>query len=199
MQLRDLRPVVLLLACECASGTSQPTTPSRRVAAPAPISSSAATIRRSATVEQQAPGTFAGKADQPNLDGRVYSLDQQPYAFAGRLEHGNQFCEESIAITFANVRSLGLRDSQCEFDVKRLADERKTVWSSTCELQVSEHRTTSIRALIFADEIVLGRDGKTPFRPTLYLDIAKIADEPLADRECRYVGNTVERKYLQPE
>ena len=194
----SFRSAALLGLASCASEGAIVEPPAAAPRATAILSTppaDATSTARNATVEEPlAPVPFAGRGDAPSTEGNHYTADQHPFAFLGRLSSGSNDCDESVGVTFRNVRSLGLSAGHCEYRVSHDDEKLTTLWAAVCDVELPDvPPASSSSALNIDDRITLGRDGKRQLHEALYvsrLDL-KEREEPL--KQCVYKGFIVER------
>lgn len=205
LYMRSLsRSAVLLALAGCASERAVVEPPAAAPRATAILAASAPDAQsvsaHSAEAEPPAAAAlpavvpFAGRGDAPTTEGNHYTADQHPYAFLGRLSSGSNDCEESVGITFRNVRSLGFATGHCEYRVSHDDEKLTTLWAAVCNVELPDvPPASSSSALNIDDRITLGRDGKRQLHEALYvnrLDL-KEREEPL--KQCVYKGFIAER------
>jgi hypothetical protein len=118
--------------------------------------------------------------------------------FMGRMTEGTGHCDESVGFTFANVKSLGLQFSECTFHVERIDKESMSLWTANCLYRTEAAELLVTNALGVSDKQALGSDGKTPYRQGFFMKQLTLRDANETIMDCTYMGNVVERIYLQP-
>jgi hypothetical protein len=133
---------------------------------------------------------FVGDPNAVDTSGKHFSVEEHPYAFAGRLQSGDDSCEESVGMTFRNVKSLGLNKSNCEYEVTHDDKVRYARMSAVCTITVAGRVVTVIKMLGVSDDT--GDDGET--RAAILSQKADAIGFDTPFMNCTYTGIVFHRQ-----
>jgi hypothetical protein len=145
-------------------------------------------------VVARADSRFIGAPDAPSSEGKHFSKAEQPFAFMGRLNSGGENCDESSAITFRNVKSLGITPGKCEYKISHADKDGLTELRAICSVKLEGLPATVLsNVLTISDQTSTSRDGRKLIREAMYMRAILLAGDQEPTLLCQYSGYVFER------